>query len=188
MKTWMKTTLAATVIALGTAAAGTALARGDCGDRPHDRPAMERMSPADMQARMSQHRDLQIARLELSLALTPAQRPAWDAFKDSVIARSNEFSDRMHERMQDDGPSMNAVERLKRMEEASQQRQAATSAMRKSVERLYATLSDAQKTVFDAEFARFGPRGGHDRHAMGPHDGDDRGRGHGDGPREPKRY
>jgi hypothetical protein len=51
------------------------------------------------------------------------------------------------------------------MEEMSRQRQAQLSETRQSVETFYATLSDAQKTVFDAEFGKL-QRGGH--RGMGP--------------------
>ena len=56
-------------------------------------------------------------------------------------------------------PPKTAIERMQRMEEMSKLRQAEMGEARKSVETFYATLSDAQKTVFDAEFEKMGRKG-----------------------------
>ena len=50
---------------------------------------------------------------------------------------------------------------------------------RKSVETFYATLSDAQKTVFDAEFQKMGRKGERGMKGGGPRDGGGMGPGRG---------
>jgi hypothetical protein len=50
---------------------------------------------------------------------------------------------------------------------------------RKSVETFYATLSDAQKTVFDAEFQQMGRKGERGMKGGGPRDGSGMGPGRG---------
>ncbi|NMG03326.1 hypothetical protein GPA21_10105 [Azoarcus taiwanensis] len=64
----------------------------------------------------------------------------------------------MAERRSADRPQ-NAIERMQRMEAMSQLRQTEMASARESVETFYATLSDAQKTVFDAEFQQMGRKG-----------------------------
>lgn len=166
MKTWMKTTLAASLIAMSGLGASAALARGgDCGFGPQGGKAgWQRMAPEQMQERMSQRADLHLARLELALALTPQQQPAWNAFKGAMTERATRMAEEMAGRMQQEAPQT-AIERMQRMEEMSTLRQAEMAETRKAVEGFYGTLSDAQKKVFDADFAAFGSKGGH---RMGP--------------------
>ncbi|MBA4743499.1 MAG: Spy/CpxP family protein refolding chaperone, partial [Azoarcus sp.] len=164
MKTWIKTTLAASLIAATAAGAGTAFARGgDCAERgTEDKPHAQRMAPEDRATYMGEQVELKLARLELALALTPEQRPAWDALAITVRAQTGSMAERMREH-RDAGRPDTAVDRIARMEQMSERMRSATGELRQSVENLYAKLSDAQKTVFDADFAlpghgRFGPQ------------------------------
>lgn len=159
MKTWMKTAIAASLIAVTGAGTTAALARdGMCdGFGPHGKAGWHRMAPEDVQARMAQRADLELARLELALALKPEQQSAWNEFKQAMSERSAKMAGQMV-LWRKDGAPQTAVERLQRMEELSKLRQAEMAETRKAVERFYGTLSDAQKKVFDADFGARGPR------------------------------
>jgi hypothetical protein len=162
MKTWTKTSIAAALAATIGFGATAAMARGwgDCdGARGGPHAMQQRMNPAAMQERA----EVRLARLELALALTPQQQPAWNTFKEAMNARAERMAAHMQERMEAERPKT-ALERMERMEEMSKLRQTEMAETRKAVESFYATLGDAQKTLFDAEFDRMG-RGG--MHGMG---------------------
>lgn len=166
MKAWMKASLAASMIAMAGLASTAVLARGgDCGGygAQGGKAAWQQMAPDERQAQMQQRAEVRLARLELALALTPEQQPAWNTFKSSMTERAGTMGERMQQRRAE-GPPQTAIERMQRMEEMSELRQTALSETRQAVEAFYPTLSDAQKTVFDSEFARMG-RG--ERHGMG---------------------
>lgn len=163
MKTWIKTSIAAALIATG-AMGTTVLARGgDCDGSMGGKAGWHRMAPEQMKANMLQRADVHLARLELALALSPEQKPAWDAFKGSMKERAERMAAHMETRTQGERPTT-AIERLQRMEEMSTLRQAAMGDTRKAVEAFYGKLSDAQKTVFDDEFSKM-----QGRHGMGGH-------------------
>lgn len=111
---------------------------------------------------------------ERALALSPEQKPAFEAFKADMKARGERMATAMAERRGTVQPKT-ALERMAAMEEMSKQRAVELADARESVGRFYATLSDAQKTVFDAEFQRMGPRGSKGERGMRD--------GMGDGPR-----
>lgn len=163
-----KLTRTVLVVALAGATAlggAAAFARGgDCDGSRGERARWHQMTPEQMQERIGERAEVRLARLELALALTPEQRPAWDAFKTDMLARANAMAERIAAQREAERPTT-AIARLERMEEMSRQRQAQLSETRQSVETFYATLSDAQKTVFDAEFGKL-QRGGH--RGMGP--------------------
>lgn len=163
-----KLTRTVLVVALAGATAlggAAAFARGgDCDGPRGERARWHQMTPEQMQERIGERAEVRLARLELALALTPEQRPAWDAFKTDMLARANAMAERIAAPREAERPTT-AIARLERMEEMSRQRQAQLSETRQSVETFYATLSDAQKTVFDAEFGKL-QRGGH--RGMGP--------------------
>lgn len=179
MKNWIRTSIAAAVIATGAAGASAALAwgGGGCmGDGPHGgRAGWQQMAPEQMKARIAQRADERLARMELALALTPQQKPAWEAFKGAMTARAERMATRMAERRTAEPPKT-AIERLQRMEEMGSLRQTELAEVRKAVEAFYVTLSDAQKTVFDAEFRMMGGKGTGGR-GRGAHDGMGFGRG-----------
>lgn len=187
MKNWIRTSIAAALIATGAAGASAAFAwgGGGCmGDGPRgDKAGWQQMEPEQMKARMAQRADERLARMELALALTPQQNPAWDEFKGAMKARAERMATQMAERRAGEPPKT-AIERLQRMEEMSTLRQSELAEARKAVAAFYVTLSDAQKTVFDAEFRMMGGEGGRgmghgrrDGMGHGPRDGMGHGRG-----------
>ncbi|MBR0568670.1 Spy/CpxP family protein refolding chaperone [Azoarcus sp. L1K30] len=168
MKTWIKTTIAVALIAT-SAVGATAMARGgECDGMRGGQSAWQEMSPEKMKARMTERVELQAARLELALALTPEQKPAWQAFKTALKDRSEHMASQMEARANAARPKT-VLERMDRMAEMSALRQTEMADMRKAVESFYGTLSAAQKTVFDAEFDRMGRRHGADGYGMGGH-------------------
>lgn len=174
MKTWIKSSIAAAVIATGALGATAALAWGGgyCdGYGPHGggKYGGSQMAPETMKEKMVERAELHMARLELALALTPEQKPAFETFKAGMKARAERMATTMAEHRAAGVPKT-ALERMNRMEEMSKLHQAEMAQARKSVEAFYATLSDAQKTVFDAEFQQMGRMGekGQRGGGMGP--------------------
>lgn len=171
MKTWIKTSIAAAIIATGALGTTVALSWGGlCDGTRGGKAGWSQMASEDRPARMTQRANLSLARLELALALTPEQKPAFEAFKTNMQERATRMAATMGQRRDAERPQT-AVERMDRMQAMSQLRQSEMVTVRQSVETFYATLSDAQKTVFDAEFQyggrmaergmRGGPREGH---------------------------
>lgn len=161
MKTWIKTSIAAALLAT-SAIGATAMARGgDCDGMGDGRAAWHEKSPESMKARMMQRAEVQAAKLELALALTPEQKPAWEDFKTALKARGERMMAHRESMATAERP-VSVLDRMQKMEEMSTLRQADMAEMRKSVELFYGKLSSAQKTVFDAEFEKMGPRHGRD--------------------------
>ncbi|WP_341643964.1 Spy/CpxP family protein refolding chaperone [Thauera sp. SDU_THAU2] len=179
MKTWMKTSIAAAVIATAGLGTTAALAWGGHGHGPHGGKAgWSQMEPAQVKQRMAQRVELQMARLELALALSAEQKPAFETFKNTMKARAERMAETMAAGRAEARPAT-AIERMQRMEEAGKLRLAEMAETRKAVETFYGTLGSAQKTVFDAEFQKAG------RHDFGKKG--DRGPGKGErGMREPR--
>lgn len=166
MKTWIKTSIVAALIAT-SAVGATAMARGgECDGMRGGPSGWTEMSSEKMKARMTERVELRAARLELALALTPEQKPAWQAFKTALKDRSEHMALQMEARAKAVQPKT-VLERMDRMAEMSALRQTEMADMRKAVESFYGTLSAAQKTVFDAEFDRMGRRHGLDGRGMG---------------------
>lgn len=160
MRKLTKSVLVVALAGVTVLGGATAFARGgDCDGPRGERARWHQMNPEQMHERMGERAEVRLARLELALALTPEQRPAWDAFKTDMLARVSAMAERMAAQRETERPTT-AIARMQRMEEMSQQRQAQLAETRQSVETFYATLSDAQKTVFDAEFGKL-ERGGH---------------------------
>ncbi|MDR2032546.1 MAG: Spy/CpxP family protein refolding chaperone [Azoarcus sp.] len=155
MKSWIKTSLIAALAAStlfgGLAAAGHG-GRGhgwdDGGHAWRDAP------PARFAERLSQGTELRLARLELALSLTPEQKPAWSNFKKAITVRGEAAWKEAEAQHKAERPRT-VLERLQRAEEASKQRMRFLADTRKDIETLYGKLSDAQKTVFDAEADKF---------------------------------
>lgn len=156
----LKTTLAAALISAGALASTTALAwGGHCdGSWRGGKAGWSEQKAEQMKTKMAERQELRMAKLELALALTPEQKPAFDKFKSELKAGAERMTARMAERRSAAAPA-NTVERMQRMEEMGKQRQAEMLTMRQSVEAFYGNLSDAQKTVFDAQFQRHGKDG-----------------------------
>ncbi|MDR2881675.1 MAG: Spy/CpxP family protein refolding chaperone [Azoarcus sp.] len=156
MKTWIKTSLV-TALAATTLLSGAAFAQcGGWGGGGYGHgPGWRNATPEQMKERMEQRVELKLARLELALALTPEQRPAWADFKKATEARAEAMQKEMENR-RNAGVPKTAIERLARAEEHNKKRAGMLADMRKSVEAFYGKLNAAQKTVFDAEAANFG--------------------------------
>ena len=156
MKIWMKTSIAAAVIAAASLGTTAVFAWGGHGHGPHGGKAgVSQMEPAQVKERAAQRVELQMARLELALALNAEQKPAFESFKSAMKARAGRMADSMAGRAAEARPAT-AVERMKRMEETGKHRLAELAETRKAVEAFYARLGDAQKMVFDAEFDKAG--------------------------------
>ena len=181
MKTWIKSSIAAAIIATGALGTSAVLAWGgqcDGGGARGGKTGWSKMAPEQMKAKMAERAELHMARLELALALTPEQKPAFERFKTDMKARAERMATTMAERRAAGQPKT-AIERMQRMEEMSKLRQAEMGEARKSVETFYAMLSDAQKTVFDAEFQKMGRKGERGMKGGGPRDGSGMGPGRG---------
>lgn len=167
MKTWIRNSIAAALVATTALGASVAMARGGpCGGDGPGPMGMQRMEPAQMAERIAQRAQTRLARLELALALKPEQQAAWTQFKGAMLVKAKDVGERMAAHRQAGWPTT-AVERLQRMEEMSRFHQAELADTRRAVETLYPSLSDAQKKVFDADF-QMGPRGGKGERGMGP--------------------
>jgi hypothetical protein len=155
MKTWIKTSLVA-ALAAATLASGAAMARcGGHGWGGHGHGhGWHNATPEQIKERMSQRTELQLARLELALALTLEQKPAWADFKKATEVRAEAMLKEMENRRNAAQPKT-TVERLARAEEHSRKHADMLADMRKSVETFYGKLSATQKTVFDGEAINF---------------------------------
>ncbi len=159
MKNWIKTSIAAAFITTGAIGSTAALAWGGHCDGPRGGKAgWAQLAPEQVKAKMTERAELHLARLELTLALSPEQKPAFETFKADMKARAERMAAHMAEGRGADAPKT-AIERMQRMEEMSKLRQGELAETRKSVETFYATLSDVQRTVFDAEFQYLGRAG-----------------------------
>ena len=154
MKTWIKTSLVA-ALAATTLLSGAAMARcGGWGGHGYGHHGWRNATPEQVKERMNQRVEERLARLELALALTPEQKPAWADFKKATEARAETMLKEMENRRNAEAPKT-ALERLARAEEFSKKRASMLADMRKPVEAFYSKLSAPQKTVFDAEAVNF---------------------------------
>jgi len=154
VKTSLIAALAATTLLSGAAIAycgGDGWGHGGHGWGGH---GWRNATPEQVKERMSQRVEVHLARLELALALTPEQKPAWADFKKAAETRADAMLKEMENR-RNAGVPKTALERIDRMEEFTKKRASMLADMRKPVETFYGKLSAAQKTVFDAEFTGF---------------------------------
>lgn len=192
-------TFAVAVLAAGLFGSGAALAWGGHGGAHCDGPGAHRgamgggkagwsqLAPEQIQARMAERLELRMARLELALALKPEQQAAFAGFKARMSERAAKQAQAMAAAGGEQAPKT-AVARMERMEQMHAERARALAESRETVSSFYAQLSDAQKTVFDAEFQRMDHRGWHGgwhggRSAEGGKGGKMGGEGRGQGPR-----
>ncbi|MCL2645065.1 MAG: Spy/CpxP family protein refolding chaperone [Betaproteobacteria bacterium] len=152
MKRLVKTSLIA-ALAATTLLSGAAMAY--CGGHGWGGgQGWRKATPEQVKERMTQKREVHLARLELALALTPDQKSAWADFKKAAEARTDAMLKEMENKRNAKEPKT-ALERIDRAEEYTKKRATMLADMRKPVETFYGKLSAAQKTVFDAEFAGF---------------------------------
>jgi len=153
MKTWIKTSLVA-ALAATTLLSGAAMAHCDGWGGHGYGHGWRNATPEQVKERMNQRLEERLARLELALALTPEQKPAWADFRKAAEARAETMLKEMESRRNAEVPKT-AIEQLARAEEFSKKRASMLAEMRKPVEVFYSRLSAPQKTVFDAEAANF---------------------------------
>lgn len=158
MKTWIKTSIAAALLATTALGSSVAMARGGhCGGQcdgqgpMHGAAMMQHMNPEQMAARLQERAETRLARLELALALQPGQQAAWTRFKGALLVQARDRAAQMAEHFKAAPPST-ATERLQRMEEMHRFHQAELADLRRAVDTFYPTLGEAQKKVFDDEF------------------------------------
>ncbi|MDR2260170.1 MAG: Spy/CpxP family protein refolding chaperone [Azoarcus sp.] len=167
MKPWIKASLVA-ALAASTLLGG--LAAASHGERGHGWDdgghAWRGAPPEQFKEQLSRWTELQLARLELALSLTPEQKPAWSNFKKAIAARGEAVWKEAEARQKAERPRT-VLENLQRAEEVNKQHARLLADTRKDVEALYAKLSDAQKTVFDAEAGKFLSHHRHGDHRHG---------------------
>ncbi|MDR0717407.1 MAG: Spy/CpxP family protein refolding chaperone [Azoarcus sp.] len=166
MKPWIKASLVA-ALAASTLLGGLAAAHGERGhgwdDGGH---AWRGAPPGQVKEHLSRQMELQLARLELALSLTPEQKPVWSNFKKAITARGETVWKEAEARQKAERPRT-VLENLQRAEEVNKQHARLLADTRKDVETLYGKLSDAQKTVFDAEADKFLSHHRHGNHRHG---------------------
>jgi hypothetical protein len=124
---------------------------------------MHHMDPAKMAQMHAKH----LADLKAKLKITAAQEPAWATFANAMqppadmMGKHPDHAEMAKLTTPERIDKMRALhkERMATMEAAMNQRGDATKAF-------YAALSPEQQKVFDAEFAKMGPRGEHGEHGM----------------------
>lgn len=149
-----KTTLSALLMGAGfSVLAQTTPPAAPPGDHPPmHRMGHGRMDPAKMEAMHAKH----LADLKTRLKITPAQEGAWTTFTGAMKpqARTMDRPDRAA------FDKLSTPERIDKMRELRAKhhadRQAAADQRDQAVKTFYATLTDEQKKVMDAEHARMG--------------------------------
>lgn len=156
MKTWMKNSLAAALVATIGMGAGGALAApwGDCDGPRGGAHRMHRMDPVAM----SEHMTQRLATLQTALSLKPEQALAWEQFKSVMQDKARRMSEHMQAMRTQERPKT-ALERMERMESFAKERLASMQDARKATEALYGGLDATQKKTFDEQFPMSGPRG-----------------------------
>ncbi|GHT87979.1 hypothetical protein AGMMS49960_15970 [Betaproteobacteria bacterium] len=169
MKPWIKTSLVVAALSASTVFGGVAMAAHGHGE--HDGKwggqGWHATSPEQVKERLTRQTELRLAKLELALALTAEQKPAWADFKTAITAGAETVLKEVESRQKADAPRT-VLERLDRAEAALKVRANLLADARKAVGAFYPKLSEAQKTVFDAEAGKFlhaGHPGSPDGHA-----------------------
>jgi hypothetical protein len=152
MKPWIKTSFVVAALSASTVFSGMAMAAHGYGE--HDGKWGEQgwhaTSLEQIKDRFTRQTELRLAKLELALALTAEQKPAWADFKQAITAGTETMLKEVESRRKAEPPNT-ALDHLDRAEAALKVRASLLTDARKAVGTLYARLSDAQKTVFDAE-------------------------------------
>lgn len=167
MKSIFKPLLVAGLLATaGISAFSAGRMGGDC-DGPmgmgHGEHRMGQGSPEKMQAYM----DKRSAELKAALKITPEQEAAWTTFNTAMKPPADMMAQRMDRAAME---KLTTPERIDKMQAMQTERQASMNQRAQATKTFYATLSDAQKKVFDTKAMHHGGKGG-DR--KGRHDGAD---------------
>lgn len=159
MKSFAKPLLVVTLLAAAgfSAFAGSRMG-GDCdgamgmGQGEH---RMGRASPEKMQAYM----DKRSAELKAALKITPEQEAAWTTFNTAMKPPADMQAQRMD---RDSMAKLTTPERIDKMQAMQAERHAAMEQRAKATKAFYATLTEAQKKVFDEQAMRHGRKGSRD--------------------------
>jgi hypothetical protein len=173
MKHWIKTSLVVALSAAAVLGGGVAMAHGQAGHAGHP------VSIEQVKSRINGQVDLRLAKLELALALTSEQKPAWGDFKKAIKAGSDTVLKEIENRHKAGAPKT-AIERIEREEAAGKLRLSLLADAHKAIGTFYVKLNDAQKTVFDAEAVKLLQlaHAGAAHSGQGGHPGKVRGDGH----------
>jgi hypothetical protein len=137
-------------------AGGAAFAQMDGGMMDHD--GMYQMG----QAKRVQMHAKRLADLKVKLKITTSQEAAWTSFTDAMKPPAEMMGKRPDRAEMD---KLSTPERIDKMRALHKERMATMEAAMDqrgdATKTFYATLSTEQQKVFDAEFAKMGPRGEH---------------------------
>lgn len=161
MKSFAKPLLVVTLLAAAgfSAFAGSRMG-GDCDGAMsmgmgHGEHRMGRASPEKMQAYM----DKRQAELKTALKLTAAQEGAWTTFTTAMKAPASLMDLRLD---RESMAKLTTPERIDKMQAMQAERHAAMEQRAKATKAFYATLTEAQKKVFDEQAMRHGRKGSRD--------------------------
>lgn len=127
------------------------------------------MDPAQRQQRMAEHHSRRMNELKEKLQLSEAQEGAWNEFSSAMqppTAEQRQRPDRA------EFEKLTTPERIDRMQQRAEERQARMKQRGDAVKRFYAQLTPEQQKTFDAQSTRHahggmhrdhGPRGGQGR-------------------------
>lgn len=163
MKSIFKPLLVAGLLATaGISAFSAGRMGGDCdGPMGQGEHRMERGSPEKMKAYM----DKRSADLKAALKITPEQEAAWTTFNTAMKPPADMMAQRMDRAAME---KLTTPERIDKMQAMQTERQASMNQRAQATKTFYATLSDAQKKVFDTNAMHHGGKGGDHK---GPRDG-----------------
>jgi protein CpxP len=125
---------------------------------PQGGPMMGRMAqgdPAKMQAQRTERHAARMAALKAKLKLTPDQEGAWTTFGASMQPRQAMTGNPVQFRAEME--KLTTPERIDKMQAFKAQRHAEMTQRGDATKTFYATLTQEQKKVFDAEALRMGP-------------------------------
>lgn len=155
MKSSIKPLLVVGLLAVAgfSAFAGTRMG-GDCdGPMGQGEYRMGQGSPEKMQAYM----DKRQATLKAALKLTAAQEGAWAAFTSTMKPPAAPMGQRLDRASME---KLTTPERIDKMQALQTERHTAMEQRAQATKTFYATLTDAQKKVFDAQSMHTPRRGG----------------------------
>jgi hypothetical protein len=128
-------------VALAQSAPGTAPQSG--ATAPAATPSTAQHSPAAVEARIKQ--------LHAQLKITPEQEAQWNALAQIMRDNASKLSDLIQQRAQN-AKSMSAVDNLRSYEAITAAQEDGLKDLLPSFEKLYSSMSDAQKKTADAAF------------------------------------
>jgi hypothetical protein len=153
-------TLAAGLLALGTVAAGPAMAFGGmCDEQKDKKMTPERMEQMQkkQEARFKEHMET----LEKALVLRPDQAAAWGVYRQAHLDTMKARMDAAPLMRGADQAPLSAPEQMAKKEEMVQTHLTHIREMRAHTERFYGQLDATQQKAFDAHMA--------ERRGYGPH-------------------